>query len=99
MSSSSSSSSSSGQQAPPAPPADAAPAAAEADVQHQAGWSFVASCSAAAGSREQFRWTGTPRQWSYWQCSIGQHRCRCSSGRSQYTCTSCTMVWPYCNRA
>jgi hypothetical protein len=61
--------------------------AAEADEQHQAGWSFVASCSAAAGSMEQFRWTGTPRRWSYWQCSIGQHRrccCRCSSGRSQY---------------
>ena len=33
--------------------------AAEADEQHQAGWSFVASCSAAAGSMEQFRWTGT----------------------------------------
>ena len=66
--------------------------AAAADVQHLADagplhqW-LIAGCSAVAGSMELFRWTGTPRRWSYWQCSIGQHRrccCRCSSGRSQY---------------
>ena len=66
--------------------------AAAADVQHLADAGplhpcLIAGCSAVAGSMELIRWTGTPRRWSYWQCSIGQHRrccCRCSSGRSQY---------------
>ena len=49
---------------------------ADAGPLHQ--W-LIAGCSAVAGSMELFRWTGTPRRWSYWQCSIGQHRrCCCT---------------------